>query len=115
MPKNSGNGNKEVQNYEYHCSQRRTQRPSQNRGSGPEAFWNLYFPGAAEHYVVHKMRSHPDFIQELAFVIEVDGTVEGAIFYTHSKVVTPDGEFPTISFGPVLISLNITVRDWVES
>lgn len=31
-----------------------------------EAFWNLYFPGAAEHYVVHKMRSHPDFIQELA-------------------------------------------------
>ena len=38
-----------------------------------EAFWNLYFPGAAEHYVVHKMRSHPDFIQELAFVIEVDG------------------------------------------
>ena len=42
-----------------------------------EAFWNLYFPGAAEHYVVHKMRSHPDFIQELAFVIEVDGTVEG--------------------------------------
>lgn len=35
-----------------------------------EAFWNLYFPGAAAHYVVHKMRSHPDFIQELAFVIE---------------------------------------------
>lgn len=69
-----------------------------------EAFWNLYFPGAAEHYVVHKMRSHPDFIQELAFVIEVDGTVEGAIFYTHSKVVTPDREFPTISFGPVFIS-----------
>ena len=69
-----------------------------------EAFWNLYFPGAAEHYVVHKMRSHPDFIQELAFVIEVDGTVEGAIFYTHSKVVTPNGEFPTISFGPVFIS-----------
>ena len=27
-----------------------------------EAFWNLYFPGATEHYVVHKMRAHPDFI-----------------------------------------------------
>ena len=69
-----------------------------------EAFWNLYFPGAVEHYVVHKMRSHPDFIKELAFVIEVGGTVEGAIFYTHSKVVTPEEEFPTISFGPVFIS-----------
>ena len=36
-----------------------------------EAFWNLYFPGATEHYVVHKMCSHPDFIKELAFVINV--------------------------------------------
>lgn len=69
-----------------------------------EAFWNLYFPGATEHYIVHKMRSHPDFIKELAFVIEVDGVVEGAIFYTHSKVITPNGEFQTISFGPVFIS-----------
>ena len=23
-----------------------------------EAFWNLYFPGAAEHYVVHQNRAH---------------------------------------------------------
>lgn len=69
-----------------------------------EAFWNLYFPGATEHYVVHKMRSHPDFIKELAFVIEVDGIVEGAIFYTHSKVVTPTGDISTVSFGPVFIS-----------
>ena len=69
-----------------------------------EAFWNLYFPGASEHYVVHKMRSHPDFIKELAFVIEIDGIVEGAIFYTHSRIVTSDGDFPTVSFGPVFIS-----------
>ncbi len=70
-----------------------------------EAFWNLYFPGGHEHYVVHKMRSHPDFIKELAFVIEVDGKIEGAIFYTHSKIVTGDSsEYKTISFGPVFIS-----------
>lgn len=69
-----------------------------------EAFWNLYVPGAAEHYLVHKIRSHPDFIKELAFVIEVEGVVEGGIFYTRSKIVTPAGEIPTISFGPVCIS-----------
>ena len=34
-----------------------------------EAFWNIYKPGADEHYYVHKMRSHPDFIPELAFVL----------------------------------------------
>ncbi len=70
-----------------------------------EAFWNLYVKGASEHYIVHKMRSHSDFIKELAFVVEVDGKVEGAIFYTHSKVVGKNGkEFKTISFGPVFIS-----------
>lgn len=70
-----------------------------------EAFWNLYFPGGHEHYVVHKMRSHWDFIRELAFVIEVDDEVQGAIFYTQSKIVSADGKaYETISFGPVFIS-----------
>ncbi|MDY4787849.1 MAG: N-acetyltransferase [Bacilli bacterium] len=69
-----------------------------------DAFWNLYFPGAVEHYVVHKIRNHPDFIKELSFVIEVDNTIEGAIFYTKSAIVTKEGKVPTISFGPVFIS-----------
>ena len=70
-----------------------------------DAFWNLYFPGCHEHFVVHKMRKHKDFIKELAFVIEVNGNVEGAIFYTHSKVIQDDGkELKTITFGPVFIS-----------
>ena len=29
-----------------------------------EAFWNVYKPGADEHYYVHMMRNHPDFIPE---------------------------------------------------
>ena len=27
-----------------------------------ESFWNVYKPGADEHYFVHMMRSHPDFL-----------------------------------------------------
>lgn len=70
-----------------------------------EAFWNLYFPGCHEHFVINKMRGYDDFIKELAFVIEVDGKIEGAIFYTHSKIVSKDNkEYKTISFGPVFIS-----------
>lgn len=70
-----------------------------------EAFWNLYFPGAHEHYIIHNLRGHKDFIKELTFVIEVDGKVEGAIFYTHSKIIGNNGiEHETISFGPVFIS-----------
>jgi len=33
-----------------------------------EAFWNLHVPGCDEHYLVHVMRSHSDFIPELDFV-----------------------------------------------
>ena len=39
------------------------------------AFWNIYEPGCAEHYLVHVMRSHPDFISDLALVIEHDGKI----------------------------------------
>ncbi|MEG2092355.1 GNAT family N-acetyltransferase [Cetobacterium sp.] len=70
-----------------------------------DAFWNLYFPGAHEHYVIHKMREHKDIIKELTFVIEIDGKIEGAIFYTHSKIIGKNKEeYKTISFGPVFIS-----------
>lgn len=69
-----------------------------------EAFWNLYFPGCEEHFVIHKMRKHKDFISELTFVIEVDGKIAGSIFYTYSRLVLDNGEEKTmISFGPVSI------------
>ncbi len=69
-----------------------------------EAFWNLYFPGCEEHYVIHKMRQHKDFIQELSFVAELDGEIVGSIFYSKSKVKQEDGEeISTISFGPVSV------------
>ncbi len=28
-----------------------------------KAFYNLYIPGAIEHYLVHVMRDHEDFIK----------------------------------------------------
>ncbi|GAA2915879.1 GNAT family N-acetyltransferase [Enterococcus pseudoavium] len=69
-----------------------------------KAFWNLYVPGAEEHYIAHHLRKHPDFIPELTFVIEVDGKIIGSIFYSHSKIIDQAGiEHPVISFGPVSI------------
>ena len=44
-----------------------------------EAFWNVYKPGADEHYFIHQMRNHPDFIPELAFVAELDGRIFKAV------------------------------------
>ena len=53
-----------------------------------ESFWNVYKPGADEHYYIHMMRSHPDFIPELAFVLEADGEIIGNIMYTKAWLKT---------------------------
>jgi predicted N-acetyltransferase YhbS len=33
-----------------------------------DAFWNLYTPGMNEHYLVHRLRQHPDAVPELTLV-----------------------------------------------
>lgn len=71
-----------------------------------EAFWNVYKPGADEHYFVHTMRSHPDFIPELAFVLELNGEIVGNIMYTKASLEDENGNRKEIvSFGPLCISL----------
>ena len=69
------------------------------------AFWNVYKPGADEHYFVHTMRSHEAFIPELAFVIEKDGQIIGSIMYTKSWLEDEAGERKEIvSFGPISVA-----------
>lgn len=34
-----------------------------------DAFYNIYIPGCVEHYLVHLMREHEDFIPELDLVL----------------------------------------------
>ena len=70
-----------------------------------EAFWNVYVPGASEHYYVHTMRSHPDFIPELAFVLELDGEIIGNIMYTKAWLEDESGNRREIlSFGPICVA-----------
>ncbi|KAF1084759.1 Acetyltransferase (GNAT) family protein [Sporotomaculum syntrophicum] len=70
-----------------------------------KAFWNLYIPGCIEHYLVHVMRSHKDFLPELDLVIEVDNQIIGNIMYTKAKLVDESGEEKEIlTFGPVCIT-----------
>lgn len=69
-----------------------------------EAFWNQNNPGCQEHYFVNQMRNHPDFLPELAFVLELDGQLIGNVMYTKSWLMDEQGNRKTIlSFGPVSI------------
>ena len=69
-----------------------------------EAFWNQYMPGCDEHYMVHKMRDHEDFVPQLSLVVEKDGQIIASIQYTHSKLVDENGqEKQILSFGPISV------------
>ena len=69
-----------------------------------EAFWNLYVPGCEEHYLVHILRDHPDFVKELDFVAELDGKLVGNIMYTTSWLDDEQGrELPILTFGPLCV------------
>ena len=69
------------------------------------AFYNLYVPGCHEHYLVHIMRDHPDFLPELDFVLELDGKIVGSILYTKASLTGETGERREIlTFGPVCVA-----------
>lgn len=69
-----------------------------------KAFWNLNVPGCSEHYMVHVMRNHPDFIPELDFVLEKDNRIIGNIMYTKAKLVDEEKrEKQILTFGPLSV------------
>ncbi|MCP4179680.1 MAG: N-acetyltransferase [bacterium] len=69
-----------------------------------EAFWNLYLPGCDEHYLVHKMRTHNDFLPDLDFVANYNQQIIGNIMYAKSYVLDEsNNKIETISFGPLSV------------
>lgn len=70
-----------------------------------EAFWNVYRPGCLEHYVLHQMRNHPDFISELNFVLEKDGKIIGQNVFVRAAIKDDDGrKVPVAAMGPICIT-----------
>lgn len=69
-----------------------------------EAFWNLHIPGCDEHYLVHILRNHEDFISELDLVAELDGKIVGNVMYTKAWLTDEAGnEKEILTFGPIAV------------
>ena len=69
-----------------------------------EAFWNLSVPGCSEHYFVHVMRDHKDFIPELAHVMEIGGKIVGCVMYCKGLLKDEEGNEKTIlTMGPLCV------------
>ena len=70
-----------------------------------KAFYNIYIPGCVEHYLVHIMRGHADFIPELDFVAQLDDEIIGSIMYTKARLTDESGNNkPILTFGPLCIA-----------
>ena len=51
-----------------------------------EAFWNIYRPGCQEHFVLHCFRDRPEYIPELAFVMEKGDELIGHIMFVRATL-----------------------------
>ena len=69
-----------------------------------ESFWNVYRPGCLEHYVIHRLRDDPAFVQELDFVMEKDGQLIGQNMFMRAVIKADDGrDIPIMTMGPICI------------
>ena len=70
-----------------------------------EAFWNVYRPGCMEHFVLHRLRSDPDFVPELDIVMEKDGRLIGQNVFMRAHIAADDGRnIPIMTMGPICIA-----------
>jgi len=85
----------------------RNERPDEYRAVEEltrEAFWNLHVPGCDEHYLLHTLRAHADFVPELDFVATIGGELAGNIVYARSAIETAGGQaHGTLTFGPLSV------------
>lgn len=70
-----------------------------------ESFWNVYRPGCLEHFVIHQLREDPAFVQELDFVMELDGRIIGQNMFMRAAIAADDGrQIPIMTMGPICIA-----------
>ena len=70
-----------------------------------ESFWNVYRPGCLEHFVIHRLREDPAFVQELDFVMEKNGRIIGQNMFMRAHIDGDDGrQIPIFTMGPICIA-----------
>lgn len=70
-----------------------------------DAFWNVYRPGAIEHYVIHLLREAEGYVPELDLVLEKDGVLIGQSLYMRAEIALDGGGvLPVLCLGPIGIA-----------
>ena len=78
-----------------------------------ESFWNVYRPGCLEHFVLHELRRHSDFVKGLDYVMEKDGKIIGQNAFMRGHIQADDGrQIPVLAMGPICITPELKRRGY---
>jgi predicted N-acetyltransferase YhbS len=78
-----------------------------------ESFWNVYRPGALEHYVIHVLRKDPAFIPELDLVMEENGWLVGQNMFMKTVIEADDGRIvDVLTMGPICVAQDLKRRGY---
>lgn len=69
-----------------------------------DSFWNIYRPGAFEHFIVHQLRDDESFIDNLAYVIEKDSKIVAHINYSKGYLQFENQTTDAVVLGPVAVA-----------
>lgn len=67
------------------------------------SFWNVYRPGAFEHYIVHNLRDDESFLENLTYVMESNDEIIGYISYSIGFIDYGDERIDAVVLGPLAI------------
>ena len=67
------------------------------------SFWNKYWPGCTEHYLIRIIRESKDYIPEISRIAELDGKIVGAIYYTKAWIDDGNIKHEIATFGPLAV------------
>ena len=75
------------------------------------SFWNQYWPGCTEHFLVRVIRESEDYIPEISRIAELDGKIVGAVYYTKAWIVDGDVRHEIATFGPLAVEPTMEGND----
>lgn len=85
----------------------RQERPEEYRAVETlvrDAFWDQYGPGCMEHYLLHLLRSHPDFVPQLDLAAVRDGKPVGQCACVKGLLLGDDGtRRQVLTLGPIAV------------
>ena len=75
------------------------------------SFWNKYWPGCTEHFLIRIIRESDDYLPEISRIAELDGRIVGAVYYTRAWLVDGDVRQEIATFGPLAVEPTLEGND----